>query len=86
MFLKSLWLCFSIESQNDLKVANGFLGQYKADGNLLHKFALVDNQIFITHFKLITLFEDVPLFPDFASEAHISWAIARSFCFPFSSF
>lgn len=79
-------MCFSIESQNDLKVANRFLGQYKADSNLLHKFSLVDNQIFITHFKLITLFEDVPLFPDFASEAHISWAIARSFCFPFSSF
>lgn len=59
---------------------------YVADSNLLYKFAPVDNRIFITHFKLITFFEDVLLFPDFASEAHISWAIACSFCFPFCSF
>lgn len=57
-----------------------------ADGSLLHKFALVDNRIFIARFRLITLLEDVLLFPDFASEAHISWAIACNFCFPFSRF
>lgn len=74
-------MCFSIESQNDLKVANKFLGQYKADGNLLHKFALVDNQIFITHFKLITLFEDVPLFPDFASRHTLAGQLLAAFVF-----